>query len=71
MNRRIDYVTTEKLSLALLTRAAFGEVAGERAALLASVPAPLIERVFSRQADLTRIEIQGAVFHSDRRSKRR
>lgn len=71
MTRRIDYVAAEKLSLALLTRAAFGELAGERAALLAGVAAPLIETVFSRYAAMTRFEIQGAVVHSDRRSKRR
>lgn len=71
MTRRNDYVTAEKLSLALLTRAAFGEAAGERAALLAGMPAPLVERVFSRQAALTRFEIHGTVVHSDRRSRRR
>lgn len=71
MNRRIDYVTAEKLSLALLTRAAFGELAGERAALRAGVAAPLIEAVFSRYAAMTRFEIRGVVVQSDRRSKRR
>lgn len=55
---------------AKVTRAAFGEMAGERAVLLAGVPAPLIENVFSRHAALDRFEIQGAVVHADRRSKR-
>lgn len=59
MNRRTDHVTAEKVSIALLTRAAFGEEAGVRMALRAGVPDALICHVFCRTIAGIRVCIAG------------
>jgi len=70
MTRRFDYVMAEKVSLGLLTRAAFGADAGLRTALRIGVPADLIQSVFGRYAVDTRIDITGAAGGLDRRRHR-
>lgn len=67
MIRRFDYATAEKISLALLTRAAFGPDAGMRTAARLNVQVELIRSVFARYSIDTRIDIAGAVGGLDRR----
>jgi len=57
MTRRSDLRTAEKLSVAPLTRAAFGQGAGTRAAILYAVNEKLIEAVFRRSAAQTRMDL--------------
>lgn len=70
MTRRTDFQTAEKLSLALMTRAAFGNEAGIRAALLSGIAAPLVERVFAREAGLFRRDLHGLRTADRRREPR-
>lgn len=65
MTRRIDFITAEKVSLALLTRAAFGLDAGMWNAKHFNLPARLAE-VFSRKGKI-RTEVRGIVVMRDRR----
>lgn len=67
MTKRIDYKTAEKISLALLTRAAFGTRAGMTTATRSGVPPELTTRVFRRYVIDTRIEITGFGPKLDRR----
>jgi hypothetical protein len=48
MTRRLDYRTAEQISLALLTRAAFGTESGVQHALQAGITPELIGSVFAR-----------------------
>jgi hypothetical protein len=66
----LDYATAEKISLALLTRAAFGTDAGLRAAARLNVQVELIKSVFGRHLIDTRIDIVGAAPSFDRRRER-
>lgn len=67
MTRRIDYDMAEKISLALLTRAAFGAEAGMRTALRIGAPLILLVDVFHRFPAQTRIDIIGSAGIIDRR----
>lgn len=67
MTRRADYDTAERVSLALLTRAAFGADVGLRTADRLHVPSYLVRTVFSRFPKDTRIDIAGAAGGTDRR----
>jgi hypothetical protein len=71
MTRRYDTITAERLSIALLTRAAFGARAGLRSALFYGVNAPLAEEVFGRPASKVRVHVSGADAQIDRRKKSR
>jgi hypothetical protein len=66
MKRRVDYITAEKISLALLTRAAFGTEAGLTSAQRLGV-GDLAENIFQRVPIETRIEIAGVRASLDRR----
>lgn len=68
MTRRFDYATAEKISIALLTRAAFGAAAGLRTASLYGIPTPLATKVFDRDHQLTRSEIPALEAKLDRRN---
>ncbi len=68
MTRRFDHTTAEKVSLALLSRAAFGAAVGLRTASLYGVPASLAEQVFERDSHLTRLEIPGVEVRYERRN---
>lgn len=70
MTRRIDYYMAEKVSLALLTRAAFGHDAGLRTGQRVGVPAKLISSIFGRFPIDTRIDIAGAATGLNRRKTR-
>jgi hypothetical protein len=71
MTRRHDTITAERLSIALLTRAAFGTQAGLRSALFYGVHAPLAEEVFGRPAAKIRVHVPGADAQVDRRKQAR
>lgn len=71
MTRRTDFQTAEKLSLALMTRAAFGDDAGVRTALLSGIAAQLVERVFSRDPGLVRRAVHGLRVADRRREPRK
>lgn len=68
MTQRKDYKTAEKMSLALLTRAAFGTAAGLKTAARSGLPLALAEKVFARYVVYTRIEIDGFGPKIDRRA---
>lgn len=67
MTRRSDDSTAEKLSIALLTRAAFGLEAGVRVAMLYGVKPTLVEAVFHRAGGNNRTDIPGPSAPKDRR----
>jgi len=67
MTRRIDFITAEKISIALLTRAAFGTDAGVRNALFSGLDAGLVSSVFARDRDQIRKDVQGVNVLPDRR----
>nr|WP_315256589.1 hypothetical protein [uncultured Duganella sp.] len=67
MNRRIDHNMAEKVSLALLTKAAFGRDAGLRYSKLAGVPITLALEVFGRGRDAQRNELLQLGGQRDRR----
>jgi len=67
MTRRTNFATAEKISLALLTRAAFGRDAGLRYARLAGLPIALVVEVFARVPVHARKEVQGIPMPRDRR----
>ena len=71
MTRRHDTITAERLSIALLTRAAFGVQAGLRSALFYGVHAPLAEEVFRRPTSKIRIHVPGTEAEFDRRKQAR
>lgn len=71
MTRRIDVDTAEKVSMALLTRTAFGTDAGLRHALSVGVEATLITRIFGRGREHLRKDGQGSTVLPDRRSFKR
>ncbi len=71
MTRRLDPITAERLSIALLTRAAFGMQAGLRAAQFYGVHPPLAEEVFERPAAKIRIDVSGTTALADRRKNQR
>jgi hypothetical protein len=56
MIRRTDYITAEKVSLALLIRAEFGLDAAVRFIPYLLLPEKLIVDIFSRQEDKVRAE---------------
>lgn len=57
----------KKISLALLTRAAFGAEAAMRTALRIQIPVGLVIQVFNRCPADTRVDIVGAAGSVDRR----
>ena len=67
MTRRTKFATAEKVSLALLTRAAFGREAGLRYAKLAGLPTALVVEVFDRVPVHARKEVPGVHIPKDRR----
>ena len=67
MSRRFDFITAEKISIALLTRAAFGTDAGVRNALFSGLDATLVSTVFARERDQIRKDVQGVNVLPDRR----
>jgi len=71
MTRRQDQRTAEQVSLALLTRAAFGADAGLQYALHAGVPPVLINRVFARPVSCIRHDVQCFELKPDRRQHTR
>ncbi|MGW8392687.1 hypothetical protein [Pseudoduganella sp. HUAS MS19] len=71
MTRRTDLDTSEKVSIALLTRAAFGTDAGLRNALFSGLDANLIAGIFARDKDSIRKDVQGVHVLPDRRGLRR
>jgi hypothetical protein len=71
MTRRLDYITAEKISIALLTRAAFGPEAGLRNAMFFGLDAGLVSAVFSRGKDHIRKDVPGVNVIPDRRFSKR
>jgi len=71
MCRRLDYITAEKISIALLTRAAFGVEAGLHNALFFGLDAGLVSTVFSRGKDHIRKDVPGVNVIPDRRAIKR
>lgn len=71
MTRRLDYATAEKISIALLTRAAFGSDAGMRYALFYGLDEALLSAVFARGRDQIRKDVRGVNVLPDRRLHRR
>jgi len=71
MTRRKDSITAERLSIALLTRAAFGTQAGLRSALFYGIRATLTKEVFSRPSSRVRIQVAGSHSLTDRRQHMR
>jgi len=71
MTRRLDYRTAEHVSMALLTRRAFGIHPGMQYALHAGLPARLIAEVFDRDSAHIRQEVQGMALVTDRRQHTR
>lgn len=67
MTRRTDHVTAEKVSIALLTKAALGEDAGMHIARNAGVPFDLIREVFRRTVAGIRISKPGIKSVPERR----
>lgn len=67
MSRRRDYVTAEKISIALITRAAFGIEAGMRYAHLLGLDGNLISAIFARGKDQIRKDVRGVLVLPDRR----
>lgn len=67
MDRRQDLLTAEKISVALLSLAAFGRETAMRNALLSGLPPELIARVFSRIHGGIRTKISGIDIIKDRR----
>lgn len=67
MTRRFDYATAEKISIALLTRAAFGKDAGLRYALFFGLDASLVATVFARNKHEVRKDVRGVHVLPDRR----
>jgi len=61
----------EQISLALLTRAAFGAEAGMRTALRMRIPAGLVIQIFDRCPADARLDIDGAAGSIDRRLRSR
>jgi len=59
MTRRTDQVTAEKVSLALLSREAFGLDVGLRTAMFFGLPRVLVAAIFSRATRETRKDVQG------------
>lgn len=70
MTRRNDYETAEKVSVALLTRAAFGTDSGERTAQRYGIVPLLISSVFARFPVDTRVDVGGLHGAIDRRRQR-
>jgi hypothetical protein len=66
MTRRIDQDTAEKLSIVLLTRAAFGTTAALRTSHSYGLQAQLVKEVLRRPYSQTRINLLTAT-RSDRR----
>jgi hypothetical protein len=54
MDRRIDALTAERISIALLTRAAFDADTARTFSELSGLPAPLVARVFARAPQAVR-----------------
>lgn len=71
MSRRTDPITAEKVSIVLLTNAAFGTEAGLRAALLYGVNPALLEAVFQRLPSKTRSIVAETGLPKDRRKDER
>lgn len=71
MTRRTDFDTAERVSIALLTRAAFGKDAGLRNALLSGLEANLVTDVFARDKLKLRKDVQGVIVAQDRRLTKR
>lgn len=71
MTRRTDGDTAEKVSISLLTRAAFGTDAGLRHALLSGLDVNLITSVFKRDKHQLRKDVQGVQVVPDRRFSKR
>lgn len=71
MTRRIDKDTAEKISLSLLTRAAFGYEAGLRNAVTYGIPVELVNRVLSRWPCEVRGSELGIELSADRRRNKR
>ena len=71
MTRRTEFDTAEKVSISLLTRAAFGTDAGLRHALLSGLDATLIAGIFERDKRLLRKDVQGVHVLPDRRLAKR
>lgn len=67
MSRRSDYHTAEKVSLVLLTRAAFGAEAGLRMASVAGLSISLMAEIFARPSGKVRHDIQGVDIAPERR----
>jgi len=71
MTRRTDFAAAEKVSIALLTRGAFGRDAGLRNALLAGLDVDLVTRIFDRDRNHIRKDVQGVHVLPDRRALKR
>jgi hypothetical protein len=71
MSSRTDHVTAEKVSIVLLTRAAFGTEAAVRAALLYGVTPTLVESVLRRPQCATRPDVAESCLSKDRRKDER
>lgn len=71
MTRRTEFYTAEKVSISLLTRAAFGTDAGLRHALLSGVDIKLIIGIFGRDKHQLRKDVQGVKVLPDRRLSKR
>lgn len=71
MTRRFAYATAEKISIALLTRAAFGNDAGLRYALFFGLNAALVSSVFARGKHQVRKDVRGVNVLPDRRQVKR
>jgi len=71
MTRRTDQITAEKISLALLSKEAFGLDVGMQTALFFGLPRRLVAAIFSRKNGEVRTDVQGVEVEADRRRHRR
>jgi hypothetical protein len=71
MDRRTDNDTAEKVSLALLTKAAFGMDAGVHVALYYALPGELVTTIFGRHVGQLRKDVQDVFLELERRRLRR
>lgn len=71
MTRRHDIDTAEKVTLVLLTKAAFGLDAGVHVAMYYQLPISLVGEILAREKCQIRKEVQGVVAEVERRRQRR
>lgn len=71
MTRRTDSSTAEKVTLMLLTKAAFGLDAGVHVAMYYGLPIELVGQVLAREKGEIRKEVRGVIEEVERRRRPR